>query len=327
MVKAKVIRANMVRHVRERQLFNANDHVLVAVSGGADSLYLLNWLTNGYLPADIQPTVSAAYINHQLRSDSQAEEEFVRGQFAKISRLETRTIKRLEWEQVPKTAIEEQARDRRYQALEQIANRVGANIMVTAHHQGDQVETILYKLIRGSRLEQLEGMAEKQVRRSGLTLVRPFLCLPKDKLSILSDGSIQQWIEDPTNQDQHYARNRLRHAVLPVLRTINQQADQHILDLSDQIAGQRYLMQAELERQVSRLEAGQLDWQLPKDVLILILQTWLDQQGLVSVKDRQLSQVITLMKNEHVASGQVSLAHGWQLERLGHQLRLRKSTN
>lgn len=324
MVKAKVIRANMVRHVRERQLFSARDHVLVAVSGGADSLYLLNWLTNGQLPADIQPMVSAAYINHQLRPDAPEEEAFVRQQFAQTPHLVSQTIKRLDWEKTPTTAVEEQARERRYQALEQIANQVGANLLVTAHHQDDQVETILYKLIRGGRLIQLAGMAEKQVRRSGLTLVRPFLCLPKDKLSILSDGSVGQWIEDPSNQDQHYARNRLRHTVLPALRAINQQADQHILDLSTHLAGQSYLMQSELDRQVALLEAGRLDWQLPEPALVLILQAWLSKAGLVAIKDRQLSQAIVLMKNPHTARGRVNLAHGWCLVRNGQMLTLQR---
>lgn len=66
-MQPKVLRANLTRQIREQGLFDQHDHVLVAVSGGQDSLHLLRWLTEGTLPADVQPTVSAGYVNHQLR--------------------------------------------------------------------------------------------------------------------------------------------------------------------------------------------------------------------------------------------------------------------
>ena len=315
-MRDKVIRANLIRTIQENRLFTAKDHVLVAVSGGYDSMHLLEWLTDQSLPKDLQPKVSAAYINHQLRHDAAVEEQYVAAAFERLdTRLMTTSIRRLTWEKVPKVGVEEQARNKRYAALIEIAEQVGATIIVTAHHRADQVETILYKLIRGSRLQQLMGMSMKKKLTSKISLVRPLLTLSKKELPALVKEPLIDWIEDYTNQDVTFARNQMRHDVLPALREINQQADQHILDLADQLAGLRQLVQPVLDEQTLALQAGHLNWQQADSALILILQEWLTHQGVLDIKDRQLRQVIKLMRNPNVAHGIVQLSNGYQLKR------------
>lgn len=113
-MQPRVLRANLIRHIREQQLFDATDHLLVAVSGGQDSLRLLRWLTEGDLPQDLQPKVSAIYINHQLRSDAPQEEALVRQVFAQTPHLQSATVRILDWTSAPTVSVEEQAREKRY---------------------------------------------------------------------------------------------------------------------------------------------------------------------------------------------------------------------
>lgn len=324
-MQPRVLRANLIRHLREQQLFDATDHVLVAVSGGQDSLRLLRWLTAGDLPKDLQPQVSAIYINHQLRSDAQQEEELVRKVFANTPHLQSATIRKLDWSEVPTVSVEEKAREKRYSVMFSVAEQVGANSIVTAHHRNDQVETILYKLARGSRLEQLTGMPEKQTLTNGLKLVRPFLSLSKLELKDLVKEPVQEWIDDYTNNDQQYARNRLRNAVIPDLQHINKQAVNHIIDFSEQLTALQALASPQIKQYVAELEAGTLNWKLPTEQLLLVLQQWLQKQELFDVKDRQLRQIIQLMRNKNVATGSIQLNDYKQLKRDHQWLRLVKS--
>lgn len=323
-MKPKVLRANLIRKIREQQLFNAKDHVLVAVSGGQDSLRLLRWLTEGDLPQDIQPKVSAIYINHQLRQDAMQEETFVRHVLSNTPNLVVQAIERINWDEVPTVSVEEQARDRRYQTMFAVANKINANVIVTAHHRDDQAETILYKLTRGSRLDQLTGMPPKQTLTNHLQLVRPFLELSKAELQGLVKEPVQEWIDDYTNDDQKYARNRLRHAIIPDLQQINQQAIPHIIGFAEELAALQALANPQITQYVADLEQGHLDWELPMPQLVLVLQKWLQKHQILDVKNRQLEQAVQLMKNKNIATGTVHLQGNNLLVRSRGNLQLLK---
>lgn len=324
-MQAHVVRANLIQQIRKEQLFNDRDHLVVAVSGGYDSLHLLYWLTELGLPADLQPKVSALYVNHQLRDDAKSEEQLIEKTFAKLAdRLQTAEIVRLNWEAQPTSAVEEQARAKRYAELVNFARKVGANKIVTAHHQGDQVETILYKLLRGGQLSQLGGMARQVEYTDDIDLIRPFLGLSKEQLSAVLHTPITEWIEDYTNQDRRYARNLLRGDVLPMLERINQRADQNIIKFSEQIMALEQLATPVLAEKVDDLERGTLDWTENESILVLVLQKWLNNQDIFNVKDRQLLQAITMMRNQNINRGEILLADGLSLLRIKNQLNLIK---
>lgn len=321
-MQPKVLRANLTRQIREQGLFDQHDHVLVAVSGGQDSLHLLRWLTEGTLPADVQPTVSAGYVNHQLRDDAAAEEALVRRTFAATPHLAHGLIETLTWEAVPTVAVEERAREKRYEALIKMAREVGANIIVTAHHQGDQVETILYKLTRGSRLTQLVGMAPRQQLRGDIDLARPLLDLTKADLADLVIQPLTEWVEDYTNADETFARNRMRQTVLPALTSINEQAAEHVVTFATQLAALQKLANGAINVHVKALEAGRLDWTVDESVLTIIIQTWLTKKHVLNVKDSQIAQAIQLMRNPSVSTGLIDLGGQLQLERFDNYLLL-----
>lgn len=319
-MQARVLNANLIQSLRQKQLFTKDDHVLVAVSGGEDSLNLLHWLTKGQLPMDLQPKVSAAYINHQLRDDAAVEERFVRQVFEHTPNLVQTKVKQIQWAKKPEVGLEELAREERYAALTAIANEVGANILMTAHHQDDQAETILYKLIRGGRLSQLQGMQESLTLTDKLQLIRPFLGLSKESIRTLNNHDVVEWVQDVSNEDVSFARNRIRHVILPEMTEVNHQATQHVIALSEQLLGQEALLQPVLDNYVQQVQAGLFDWQLPMVSCVLVLQHWLADLAKFDVSDKQLMQVVHLMRNDSVNRGEVMLRHGRRFVRSGSYL-------
>lgn len=314
-MKVNQVSLKLIKYIRENKLFSASDHVVVAFSGGYDSLHLATWLTDGSLPVDLQPHVSLVYINHGLRSDADVEEAFVYDWLeAHGQRFENVIMEQMEWEDIPTSRVEALARERRYEILQRYADLWMANKVVTAHHRDDQAETILFKLIRGSRLAQLAGMTPT-ITWNGLTIVRPFLQLAKRELPNIVAKPITHWIEDSTNADVHYARNRIRRVILPEMQQINSAVSEHIVDSAGQLSGLIALAQQGILQGVTEIDAGQFDWQQPENQVLLILQSWLDKQNIYVVKDRQLQQVIQLMQNQSIAQGTVDLEDGLQLVR------------
>ncbi|MCT8395704.1 tRNA lysidine(34) synthetase TilS [Weissella soli] len=314
-MKVNQIALKLIKYIRENQLFSASDHVVVAFSGGYDSLHLATWLTDGSLPVDLQPRVSLVYINHGLRSDADIEEAFVEDWLAAHGqRFENIMMAQMDWDEVPRSGVEGLARERRYEILQSYADLWKASKVITAHHRDDQAETILFKLIRGSRLAQLAGMTPT-ITWNGLTIVRPLLQLAKHELPNIVAQPITHWIEDSTNADLHYARNRIRRVILPEMRQINSAVSDHIIDSADQLTGMIALAQQGISRGMVEIDAGQFDWQQPENQVLLILQSWLEKQHVYVVKDRQLQQVIQLMQNRSVAQGTVNLEAGLQLVR------------
>lgn len=321
-MQTRVLNANLIQSLRQKQLFTEDDHVLVAVSGGEDSLNLLHWLTSGKLPVDLQPKVSAAYVNHQLRVDADAEEALVEQVFTNTPNLAHTQIRRLNWDKKPTTGLEELAREGRYAALIEMADEIGANILMTAHHENDQAETILYKLIRGSRLTQLQGMQDCLQLTEKLKLVRPFLGLSKENIRTINNHDVIDWVDDSSNEDVSFARNRLRHRILPEMAEINTQVTQHLIALSQQLAGQQVLLAPMLEMYVEQVENGQFDWTLPTESCVLVLQHWVEQNNAFNVSDRQLEQVVQLMRNQSVNRGEIMLSQGRRFVRTGTQLEI-----
>ncbi|WOJ89872.1 tRNA lysidine(34) synthetase TilS [Methylocapsa polymorpha] len=152
------------------------------------------------------PPLCVATIDHGLRKDSRFEAEQV-AQWA-AARALPHTI--LVWNGGGlKSRIQERAREARYELLFAYAARIGADIVATAHHADDQAETILFRLLRGSGLAGLSGMAES-CTRNGLVHSRPLLQCSKAELVALCEAKAHPFLNDPSNQNPAYARTRMR---------------------------------------------------------------------------------------------------------------------
>lgn len=179
---------------------------VLAVSGGADSVVLLDLFAKK-VP---KKNFLVAHIDHGLRAESGKDQEFV-------SRLAKKYGVGFFSEKLDlKSRDEATARENRYRALRGIKKSQNADFIITAHHLNDQAETIIFRLVRGSGPLTLWGMKE----RSG-DILRPLLDISKEEILNYAKSHRIKYLEDPTNKSLNYARNRIRHKVIPELLKIN----------------------------------------------------------------------------------------------------------
>ena len=176
--------------------------ILVGLSGGPDSVAALALLSQW--PG--HPPLFAATFDHGFRAESRTEAQQCAGLCAQLN-IPHAT---LNWQgDKPSTRIQEEARDARYAALIAHAKEIGADHLVTAHHADDQMETILFRLMRGSSIGGLAGM-RAQLTRDDITHTRPFLGWRKSELVAVCEAQGLNYIYDPSNEDPRFARTQMR---------------------------------------------------------------------------------------------------------------------
>lgn len=188
--------------------------VLCAVSGGRDSMALLHLLSA--LAGGIGFQVAAAHFNHQLRDSAGRDEEFVRDWCREHGIPFTRGQGNVrEFAKREGLSVEDAARSLRYAFLREAAEDLGADRIAVAHHRDDNAETLLLHLIRGAGMRGLGGIPP--VRGN---IVRPLLEAGRDEIDAYIAKNALPFVEDESNQDPSYARNRLRLEVLPLMEQI-----------------------------------------------------------------------------------------------------------
>ena len=198
------------------QMLPQGSTVLCAVSGGKDSMALLSVLQT--LAPERNLMIHAAHFNHQLRGEeSQRDENFVSKWCADHNiplTIGSGDVAQAAQEQGK--GIEETARAMRYGFLTETAQEVGAEKIATAHNADDNAETVLLHLVRGSGLDGLTGIPPVR----GI-LIRPLLGVPRIDIEVYLAQENIPHVEDSSNQDTKFARNRIRQAILPVMKDLN----------------------------------------------------------------------------------------------------------
>lgn len=204
-------------YIQELHLLEPREKVLAAVSGGADSLCLVLVLT------ELGFSVSVAHFDHGLRPESNRDSETVQ-RYARTMGVafygERGDVPA--WATHHRKTLEEAARELRYDFLVRTAAVCGAAVIATGHTADDQAETVLMHLLRGSGLQGLRGIRAED-RSRGVRLIRPLLRLTHAQTTEYCRQSGWQPLEDPSNQDPSFKRNRIRRELLPQLRDYNPQ--------------------------------------------------------------------------------------------------------
>lgn len=227
--------------------------VLVGVSGGADSLCLLDVCHRlGY-------KLMAAHFDHGMRPDSNLEARLV------AEMCESWGIPIVigegavpEYAQLNNLSLEEAARVLRYQFLYEQGRIHQVQAVAVAHHADDQVETVLMHMLRGSGLDGLKGMSYRYLPNpwsDTLPLVRPLLSTWRAEIEVYcAEGAINP-IQDPTNMDITYFRNRIRHKLIPVLEEMAPGARQRLWQTADVLKGDHILLEERVDEIWARLES------------------------------------------------------------------------
>jgi len=214
--------------LRQHKLVTSGDKLLVAVSGGADSMALLHLLSR--LAPSFPCALMVAHLDHQLRSASSADADFVIDYCEQenipvvVEKIDVAALS-----QDLSVGLEEAGRHARRKFLLKVAAEHACSAIVLAHHGDDQAETLLFRLLRGSGLSGLAAMRMK----NGL-FIRPLLTF---RSSALKDYLQQQdiaWCEDASNADISFTRNKIRHHLLPQLQEYNPQVVDALRRLSQQ---------------------------------------------------------------------------------------------
>ncbi len=250
--------------IAEHELITHREAVLVALSGGSDSVVLLHLLVT--LRDEMRLRLEAVYINHQIRIDAVGKEEKFCQELCNRFGLKLTIIS----EDIPARAkelgkgLEEAARDFRYETFEQLAEKEEFQRVALGHHLDDRAETVLFRVIRGSGLTGLKGIPVKRGR-----IIRPLFEISKAEILDYLEQQKLTYCVDESNRDDGFKRNFIRNQLLPLIReNLNSSVNRALVSLSE-TAGEdeAYLNEVvakTLRKVVSRSPGGKIELDLTK---------------------------------------------------------------
>ncbi len=228
------------KHFKTKFSFLRREKILLAVSGGLDSMAMLNLFLETRERLELE--IAVAHINHHLRPSACRDSSFVDNFCQKVGiSFYLAEIERDFWMRHSGNR-EEHARKERYRLLVDIAKNEGFRYVATAHQRDDQVETLLMRLFdRGTGLHGLAGIPAT-MGKEGLIFVRPLLPFSREELVDYMFG--REWVEDETNNDEVIRRNFYRHQIVPFLRQqLGPSFERHLLSLADEAAHYREVLE------------------------------------------------------------------------------------
>lgn len=240
--------------VDEYKLIREGDRVLAGVSGGQDSVCLLNLLIR--LKKQIDFSLAVVHFDHGLRGNaSKKDAQFVRQLSEKMGlhgHIVSIPVK--EYAKGSGKGIEESARELRYNALEKLSREYGYTRVALGHHRDDQAETVLFRMVRGTGPRGLSGM--HMIRRlSGrnVCIIRPLLKIPKKEITGYLKANTITYRTDHTNKWDIFSRNRIRNRLIPFLEKFNPQVKLHMAQLAEIMGDEEQYWAGKIDRTVKKL--------------------------------------------------------------------------
>ena len=232
------------KYIASNHLINKGDRILVALSGGVDSMGLAELLRReGY-------DITFAHCNFHLRGkESDGDEQFVREYAERVGvKLFVKQFDTLQFVENNKVSVEMAARELRYTWFDELVNS-DFDKLALAHHADDQIETFFINLLRGSGIKGLKAMQP----RNGM-YIRPLLWASREEIKKFAIENGIQWREDSTNSDTVYLRNKIRHDLMPVFDSIKPESREKILESVNNLASENQLYRELLQEKISQIE-------------------------------------------------------------------------
>lgn len=305
------------------RFFSFQAPLVVAVSTGVDSMVLLHILQT-LLPTD---SIVVAHVNHHLRQQSEKEERYIR-RYCKQHHLRIFVD---EWISHPKVGIEDAARQERYRFFKMVMHQTQSHFLLTAHHENDLAETILMKLIRSGKPDEVVGIEENR-RFNGGQLLRPFLSVSKEQLVDYARTNGIRWFEDSTNHDDDTLRNRFRHHYLPELARENPELLDHLYKFHeemDQLLNLKSRVMQTIYPQVIDNNDLIIDQykQHNNYLRYQLLQNWFNNNGLFNINDQHLKQLDHLILNPQIPSKQLEVHKNYLINKNYQKVNIKKVQN
>ena len=294
----------LLQMMQAKGYFNRHKKILVAVSGGADSMSLLHFLYNHQKDLDIQ--LGIAHVNHKQRQESEHEEAYLH-HWAEEHKVP------FHYSAFSGKFSENAARTFRYEFFKQVMKDYDYSALVTAHHADDQAETIFMRLLRGSRLRHLTGISAIRPFGTG-QIIRPFLHLTKAQLPVTFH------FEDRSNTSLAYLRNRIRLSYLPTLSQENPKIKEHLCLLAEEIGLMEQAL-GELTKDITITDLSVFQQQSDA-VQLFLLQNYLDSFPDLQLSKGQFNQLISYLRKN--ASGKIPLKNGYELVKTQTSFLIRK---
>lgn len=212
--------------------------IVVATSGGPDSMALLHMLKNNNY------NIICAHVNHNLRRVSDDEYIFVQD-YCKKNNIIFEGMKIDQYKNNKFT--ESEARKKRYNFFEKILIKYNTDILLTAHHGDDLIETILMRIIRGSNLDGIKGFS-KVSKFKNFKIIRPLIFYTKDEIETYVKKNNIPYVVDETNKSKKYTRNRIRLDILPILKKETNSVHRKFLNFSEELEENNQYIKEEVEK-------------------------------------------------------------------------------
>ena len=286
-------------------LWNKEDKIAIALSGGVDSIVLFHLLVTEY--KDSYKELVVFHINHGLREESYEEAEFVE-KFVKDFDVKfyKEELNMSDLERDSHTSEEMLARELRYQAYNKMAKLEGVTKLLTAHHKNDQVENILMRLLTGRSIDHSLAICE-EIEMAGLTIYRPLLNSLKAELEEYAREKNLHYYIDATNFDTDYTRNNIRHNIVPLLNDINSGSFDNLINFANYYQNinnnlkkailsnkDNYIFSRD-EDKISLVKDKFLELN-EEEMYFLLKDLIVDELGIFDVKQRAIFDVVSSLK-------------------------------
>lgn len=308
-------------------LLHPNDTIIIGLSGGPDSMCLLDIILN----LNIKLNIICAHINHNIRKESKEEMKFIQEYCKnKCLKLETTTFDKksssLDYNEL-------ELREKRYKYFEELYKKYNAKYLLTAHHGDDLIETILMRISRGSNLKGYSGF-QVESKKNGMRVLKPLIYTTKEEINKYNEEHNIKFVNDKTNDEDNYTRNRYRHNVLPFLKKENKSIHLKYLKFSKELI--KYyefvdkIVSAEISNRYSKnnldiTDFSKLDPLIQTKIIEYVLDdNYIDNLYLVS--DKHVNIVLNIIKNPK-PNIEINLPDNLCIQKSYERLRITRNKN
>ena len=245
------MRERLDKYIKHHHLFSKGDKLILAISGGADSVAL------AYLLKQLEYDFTMAHCNFGLRNkESDADEVFVKKLAKKLGvKCFTKSFETLKFATENKISIQMAARDLRYDWFENLRQKLRFDFILTAHHRDDDMETFFINLLRGTGIKGMLGVPQKKG-----SIVRPLLFTKKNEIYDFLKKNKIEYQEDSSNKDNKYLRNKIRLQLIPLLEQMNPSFKETLTKEMDYLSGISEVYFTQIGRKKEQLLKQEMDY-------------------------------------------------------------------